>query len=74
MLRLRKSRKIIPQKIAVTSVKSFCIIVDIKLGCQYEPVNLDVNKACFAKYLDIPSTHEESRFEVVSYFNLQGMT
>ena len=44
-----------------------------KLGLQYEPENLDVNKVRFAKYLDIPSTHEESRFEVVGYFNLQGM-
>ena len=23
------------------------------------------NKACFAKYLYVPSTHEESRFEAV---------
>ena len=34
--------------------------MEIKLGLQYEPENLDVNKVCFTKQLDIPSTHEES--------------
>ena len=35
---------------AVISVKSFYIIVEIKLlGFQYEPENLDAIKVCFAK-------------------------
>ena len=34
---------------AVISVKWFYIIVEMKLVLQYEPENLDVNKACFAK-------------------------
>ena len=54
-------------------MKWFYIIVEIKRELQYEPDNLDLNKACFAKYLDILSTHEESRFEAVEYFNSQGM-
>ena len=36
-----------------------------KLGLHYEPDNLDINKVT-----DIPSTHEESRFESVEYVNL----
>ena len=31
------------------SLKWFYTIVDIKLGLQYEPENLDVNRVCFAK-------------------------
>ena len=31
------------------SVKWFYIKVEIKLGLQYEPENLDVNKVCFFK-------------------------
>ena len=46
------------------------IIVEIKLGLQHEPESLDVNKVCFTKYLDIPGTHGESRFEAVEYINL----
>ena len=34
---------------AIISVKWFYIIVEIKLGFQYEPENLDVNKVCLAK-------------------------
>ena len=49
------------------------MIVEIKLGLQYEPENLDVNKVCSPKYLGIPSTHSESRFEAVEYFYLQSM-
>ena len=45
--------------------KWFYIIVKIKLRLHHEPENLDVNKACFAKSVDIPSMHEESRSEVV---------
>ena len=40
-------------------MKWFYIIVEIKLGLQYEPENLNVNKVCFAKQLDIPSKHED---------------
>ena len=43
------------------------MIVEIKLGLQYEPENLDANKVCFA------NRHEESKFEAVEYFNLLGM-
>ena len=50
---------------AVISVKWFYIIADRKLQLQYEPENWDVDKVYFAKWLDIPSTHEESRFEAV---------
>ena len=42
----------------------------MKLGLQYELENLDVNEVCFAKWLDIPSTHEESRFEAKEHFTL----
>ena len=45
-------------------------MAEIKLGLQCEPENLDVNKFCFAKQLDIPSTDEESRFEAVEFCNL----
>ena len=48
-------------------------MVKIKLGLQCELENLDVNKVCFAKWLDILSTIEESRFEPVEYFNWQDM-
>ena len=54
-------------------MKWFYIIVEITLALQYEQENSDLKKACFAKQLDIPSTHEESTFEAVEYFNLQGM-
>ena len=30
-------------------------------------------KSILLSKMDIPSTHEESRFEAVEYFNLQGM-
>ena len=45
----KKIRKILLQINSSYSVKWFYIIVEIKLGLQYEPVNLDVNKVCFAK-------------------------
>ena len=31
------------------------------VGFQYEPVSLDVYKACFVEEQDIPNTHEKSR-------------
>ena len=31
------------------------------VGFQYEPVNLDVNKACFEEEQDIPNKREKSR-------------
>ena len=49
--------KTLLQKAAVISVKWFYI--------KYEPENLDVKKVYFAKWLDIPSTHEESVVEPV---------
>ena len=67
----KKIHRISFHVIAVISVKWFYIIAEIKLGLQYEPENLDVNKVCFAKELDIPSIHE--KFEAEEYFNLQGM-
>ena len=45
----KKIHKILLQINTVTSVKWFYIIVEIKLGLQYEPENLNVNKVCFAK-------------------------
>ena len=42
----------------------------MELWLQYEPENSDVNKVCFAKWLDISSTHEESRFEAVEHLTL----
>ena len=40
-----------------------------KASASYEPQKLDENKACFAKKVEIPSKHEESRFEAVEYCN-----
>ena len=51
------------------SVKWFYITSRNKIGLQYEPDNLDLNKFCFAKCLNIPSTHEKSRFEAMDYIN-----
>ena len=31
------------------------------VGCQYEPMNLDVKQACFEEEHDIPNTREKSR-------------
>ena len=31
------------------------------VGCQHEPVSLDVNKVCFEEEQDIPNTHEKLR-------------
>ena len=45
-------------------------MVEIKLGLQYEPDKLNINKVGFAKQLDIPSTHKESRVESLEYFKL----
>ena len=70
MLRLQKIHKILLRKqITVASVKWFYTIVEIKLRLQYEPENLDVNKVCFDKQLDIPCTHEKTRFKAVEYFD-----
>ena len=36
-------------------------------GLQHEPENLDINKVCLAKYRDIPSTHDELRFQAIRF-------
>ena len=48
LLRLEKNLKILAV-ISVTWFYIIDIIVEIKLGLQYELENLDVNKVCFAK-------------------------
>ena len=55
---------------AVISDKCVYAIVEAKLGLRYAPESLDVNKACFAKQLNIHNAHGNSRFEAMDYFNL----
>ena len=45
----QKNVKVYQKQTAVISVKWFHVIAEIKPELQYEPDNLYLNKACFAK-------------------------